>query len=186
MLNRKPMVNNVEKPVFKKDETPYLVFACIKCRQYSYVKSSQKTKKCLRCGCSHQVKDLLNRGEIVYGMSLAVNTVKKKQNELAVPEFRSHNDFVIETNRNPKIPKSHSSSKTAYGNDLDNEIKFKSLLHNLSKMYRKFPAYMIEILAENSGIPKQELPLLIKEFKNKKFLIQLKEDDLYYKVSQEY
>ena len=90
---------------FKKNETPYLVFACKKCKEFSYVKTIQKTKKCLRCGKTHQVRDILNKGEVVNGMTEAVNAVKRKQNEIAIPEFRSGGDFVI-TASNTARPKS--------------------------------------------------------------------------------
>ena len=91
----------MEEIAFKKDESPYLVFTCKKCRQYSYVKTTQKTKKCLRCGRTHQVKDILSLGEIIYGMTAAVEVVKQKQTELAIPEFRSEGDFVVITNKFP-------------------------------------------------------------------------------------
>ena len=88
----------MEEIAIKKDETPYLIFACKKCKEYSYVKTTQKTKKCLRCGRTHQVQRILNDGEVVCGMTEAVNSVKRKQNELAIPEFRSGSDFVVSIN----------------------------------------------------------------------------------------
>lgn len=178
-------MRNVEKIAIEKDETPYLIFACRKCQQFSYVKTSQKTKKCLRCGHSHQVKSIMDEGEIVYGMTLAVNTVKKKQNKLAIPEFRSQNDFIIDTKSTLNNTKTLSYSKGKISNQPDNNLKFKILLLKLSKLYRKFPAYMIEIMAEDSGIPSQEIPLLIKMFKKMGFLILLKDEEFYYKISQE-
>ena len=174
----------MEKPAFEKDETPYLVFACNKCQQYSYVKTSQKAKKCLRCGRSHQVKTILKEGEIVFGMSVAVNTVKRKQNELAIPEFRSQSDFVIETKSHSKNLKSSPYSKGNTSNDKSSELKFMSVLYDLSKLYRKFPAYMIEIAAEEAGISRKEMHLLIDKFKKEGFLIPDKNEKSYYKLSQ--
>jgi len=185
MLNKNSRVINVEKSAFKKDETPYLIFACKKCQQYSYVKTSQKTKKCLRCGRSHQVNTILKEGEIVFGMSLAVNTVKRKQNELAIPEFRSQSDFVIESKRYPNNSNNLIYSKAKSNENLDNESKIKVLLYNLSKLYRKFPAYMIEIVAEETGISQQERSILIEKLKKSGFLVLSKDDDSYYIVSQE-
>ncbi len=175
----------MEETAFKKDKTPYLIFACKKCQQFLYVKTTQKTKKCLRCGRSHQVKSVLNEGEIVRGMTLAVNTVKMLQNELAVPEFRSQNDFIIDTRsiQNNSLTLSHSKEKIS--DEPDNRLKFKTLLLNLSKLYSKFPSYMIEIMAEDTGIPNQELPRLIKKYKKKGFLIPLKDEQFYFKISQE-
>ena len=70
-----------------KDESNYIVFSCTKCHQYSYVKTTQKTKKCLRCNRTHQVQTLLGSGEIVKGMTAAVERVKVLQNELAEKEL---------------------------------------------------------------------------------------------------
>jgi hypothetical protein len=176
----------LEETALKKDETPYLIFACNKCQQYSYVKTSQKTKKCVRCGRLHQVKSLLNEGVIVCGMTLAVNTVQRKQNELSVPEFRTHGDFMITTNRSSNNTSSMSPLVKKIKNKNENISKFKALLQELSNLHDKFPAYMIEIMAENGGIPSQELPHLIKMFKKRGYLILLKDEDFYYKISLEF
>jgi len=174
----------MEEVAFKKDKTPYLVFACKKCQQFSYVKISQKSKKCLRCGRTHLVENILSEGELVSGMSVAVDTVKKKQNELAVPEFRSHSDFIINTNSNKNKSDKFSFREINKGTKSENTLKFKSLLLKLSKLYGKFPKYMIEIMAENEGIPSQDLPKLITEFKKKGFLTLLKDEDFYYKITR--
>lgn len=173
----------MEETAFKKDETPYLVFTCKKCRQYSYVKNTQETKKCLRCGRTHQVKDILNLGEIVYGMTAAVDAVKRKQTELAIPEFRSEGDFVVarikKTKR--KIPSDGDGDKD---NDksVDIERRFIEVLLELSKLYGKFPKYMLEIMADNYAIPALELKLLIKSFKKQGILTVLKNENYYYQL----
>ncbi|MBA7564642.1 hypothetical protein ES708_06305 [subsurface metagenome] len=179
----------MEETAFKKDETPYLVFTCKKCRQYSYVKTTQKTKKCLRCGRTHQVKDILGLGEIVYGMTAAVNTVKQKQTELATPEFRSEGDFVVATNQFPSrtpVKKSKSKVLSDKNNDknIDNEFKeqFSEVLLELSRLYGKFPRYMLEIMADNYGIPAVELKMLIKSFKKQGIITVLKNEDFYYQL----
>jgi hypothetical protein len=173
----------MEENALKKDQTPYLIFSCKKCHQYSYVKTSQKTKKCLRCGRSHQVNNILNEGDIIYGMTQAVNAVKQKQNEFAIPEFRSQGDYIITTNRASNKNTTIITSKKRFTNESEKEIKFKALLHELSNLYGKFPAYMIEIMAENNGISSQELPHLIKIFKKQGILVLLKDEDFYYKIS---
>jgi hypothetical protein len=181
----------MEEIAFKKDETPYLVFTCSKCRQYSYVKTTQKTKKCLRCGRSHQVKDILSLGEVVYGMTEAVNIVKRKQTELATPEFRSEGDFVVAKNKFPTRtpPVKKSKRKVLSDKDSDKNIAFKEqfieALLELSKLYGKFPRYMFEIMAENYGIPALELKLLIKSFKKQGIITVLKNEDFYYQLEVE-
>lgn len=183
----------MEETAFKKDQTPYLVFACKKCQQYSYVKTTQKTKKCLRCGCTHQVKDVLILGEIVYGMTAAVDTVKQKQTELATPEFRSEGDFVVTTNKYPTrtlvknskgkfLSDKVSDKNIDEDNNFDFKKQFSEILLELSKLYGKFPKYMLEIMAENYGIPAAELKLLIKSFKKQGILTVLKNEDFYYQL----
>jgi len=186
-------VNKMEETAFKKDETPYLVFTCKKCRQYSYVKTTQKTKKCLRCGRTHQVKDILGLGEIVYGMTAAVDTVKQNQTELATPEFRSEGDFVVATNRFPnrtpvkKIKKKVLSDKDSDKNvNFDFKEQFSEVLLELSRLYGKFPRYMLEIMADNYGIPAVELKLLIKSFKKQGILTVLKNEDFYYQLEKNF
>jgi len=183
----------MEEVAFKKDETPYLVFTCKKCRQYSYVKTVQKTKKCLRCGRTHQVKDLLGSGEVVYGMTAAVNTVKQKQTELATPEFRSEGDFVVASNKYPTRtpPVKKSKSKVLLDKDGDKNFnsdfmeQFSECLLELSKLYGKFPIYMLEIMAENYGIPAVELKMLIRSFKKQGGLTVLKIEGFYYQLEVE-
>jgi len=58
-----------------------------KCKQYLYVKTSQKAKRCLRCGQYHKISSIINSGEIVKGLSEAVDAVKTRQNELAIKEL---------------------------------------------------------------------------------------------------
>ena len=88
----------------KKDNTPYVIFKCIRCAQYLYVKASQKTKKCLRCGRNHQVNNIMKDGKMINGNVNALNYLKKKQNELALieiganPDLRALNDFSVAVN----------------------------------------------------------------------------------------
>ncbi len=172
----------MEEIAFKKDETPYLIFTCRKCQQFAYVKTTQKTKKCLRCGRTHKVSSLSN-GEIVYGMTAAVDTVKMKQNELAVPEFRSSSDFVVATN-SIAPPKSRVNELRSSDQEFDYKGKFDEMLMELSRLYGKFPKYMLEIMAENYRIPRSELCVLINEFKKKNILVIVKEADSYFKVAK--
>ena len=169
----------MEDVAIKKDETPYLIFACKKCQQYSYVKTTQKTKKCLRCGRPHQVRDILNKGEVVYGMTEAVNAVKRKQNEIAIPEFRSESDFVVATH---DIIRPTNRVKAIRNDDQEIEYgkKFSEMLFELSKLYKRFPKYMLEIMAEDYEIPAIELKSLIKSAKRSGELIK-NDDDTYYR-----
>ena len=168
----------------KKDENPYIIFTCFKCHQYLYVKTSQKTKKCLRCGHNHKVKSLINLGEIQIGLTNAIEAVKKKQNELAIkelkrePDLRTINDFCLTKASEPIVKSSKKLKKSE--NEIEYSEKFRSLLVKLSKMYEKFPSYMISMLFDEYKIPISELKILTNKFRRQGFLIALKND--YYKI----
>ncbi len=169
----------------KKDETPYLIFACKKCGGFSYVKTVQKTRKCLRCGRKHQVRDILKNGEVVSGMTEAVNLVKRKQNELTTPEFRSESDFIVHTENRPvksvsNITKRHTFTDND-GFELAHKQEFTEMLLELSKLYKRFPIYLLEIMAKNYGIPALELKTLIINAKKSGTLIKNGDHDLYYR-----
>jgi len=153
------------------DKTPYLIFPCGKCHQFIYVKTSQKTKKCLRCGYTHTVKNILNTGEIINGMTDAVKLVKFKQNELAVKELGHHPDFKTTSdfkvgNYQEKV--SHSTKNSEDKNIL--EEKFEKMLIKIASSYKNFPFYILEIMGNEYDIPKSELKLLIKNFQIKGYL----------------
>jgi len=169
----------MEEIAIKKDETPYVIFACKKCQQYSYVKTTQKTKKCLRCGRMHQVQDILKNGDIVSGMTEAVNAVKRKQNELVIPEFRSGSDFIVATNSKTR-PKIRVNALRNEYQEIDYREKFTEMLLELSKLYKRFPIYMLEIMAENYGIPAIELKILITKAKKSGMLIKNDNIDKYF------
>jgi len=120
-----------------------------------YVKTTQKTKKCLRCGRHHKVATIINSGEIVNGMTNALNMVKQKQAEFGLikgadtPEFRATGDF--KSSRKVKY-KSASKIKELDINE-DYSANFKRLLSEVSRSYKKFPYYIIEMMAEEYNIP---------------------------------
>lgn len=168
----------MEERTFKRDSNPYLIFCCSKCNQFSYVKITQKTKKCLRCGCSYQVKNIIKKGKIVHGISAAVKAIQEKQNKIGEIEsngailFRSDKDFMI------ALDKPQEVSATIKGTNYS-EL-FYMMLKDLFKQYKIFPRYMIEIKAENYDIPSSEVKLLIREFCNKGILITQKNKNYYY------
>ncbi|MFX1257043.1 MAG: DUF1922 domain-containing protein [Promethearchaeota archaeon] len=154
---------------WKKDTTPYIVFKCEKCNQHLYAKKTQKTKKCLKCGRIYQIKNVKNVEAIVKGMTNAVNKVKEKQNELAIkelgclPDLRTSNDFFItfKSSKTPQRKNNFSKTETLKNNSSEN---FKHLLLTLSHAYKKFPGYMIQLMAEDYDISPKELKILIKKF----------------------
>ncbi|MFW9822596.1 MAG: DUF1922 domain-containing protein [Candidatus Thorarchaeota archaeon] len=155
----------MEKQGWIKDQNPYIVFACVRCKQFLYVKSSQNKKKCLRCGQLHTVASITSIGELVKGMSNAVEMVKKKQNELAIkelgntPDFRAADSF---TTTNKQKPSTVIKLNTKNSGKKDNlAFKFQKMLCKISESYNTFPFYVFEIMAENYAIPLSELKTLV-------------------------
>jgi hypothetical protein len=174
----------MEEAMWKKDETPYLIFECAKCKQYLYVKTTQKGKKCLRCGRNHTVLRIMNSGEIVYGMTAAVEMVKKRQDEYGkkklghTPEFRAFGDFTV------VVKKSNNIAEKGEESSEETTRQFKKMLKEIYSAYKKFPYYIIEIMAENYGILASELKGLTKNFQKKGILKQL--DDNSYTINKEF
>jgi len=160
-----------------KDQKPYLVFACANCGQYSHVKTTQKTKKCLRCGRSHQVR-LIKNAETVFGMNAAVETVKQKQAGLALarlgkePDLESFSSFILPANKLKKVTK--GSERNGERKDEGTAQSFKRLLEQISSVSTRFPEHSIQLLADEFGIPKEELPILVSRFIQKGVLRNLK------------
>jgi len=160
----------MEEVGFKKDETPYILFACSKCRQFMYVKTTQKTKKCLRCGRSHKVDSINKSSEIVKGMTEAVSMVKQKQAEFGLkesgdfPELRAKGDFKSSN----KIKFSTAQIKENLKENLDisedYSADFSRMLSEISNAYKKFPYYIVEIMAKDYNIPETELKILFQNF----------------------
>lgn len=165
---------------WKKDETPYIIFACENCEQYMYVKDGQKTKRCLRCGHSHQITTIKNFGERVRGITKAVETVIKRQEEMAtkklgiLPEFRSSNDFLL-TKKKKHITDSIKKD------DKDNEdmLEFRKMLLEISKNYSEFPFYIIELKAESYGFQSSEVKQLTRKLEKQGILIRIKDKNYY-------
>jgi hypothetical protein len=162
----------MEEDGWKKDEKPYVVFRCSKCKQYLYVKITQKTKKCLRCGRQHKVTSIIDSGEIVKGMTKAVEAVQTRQHELAIkelgttPEFRTAADFTIK--RKPKI----IIDIDTYDDDTSFSSRFTKMLQEISSSYSYFPYYVFEVMAENFNIPDSEVKILVNTFLKKGILVR--------------
>ena len=155
----------------------YLIFSCTKCSQFSYVKTSQKTKKCLRCGKNHLVKNLVVSGIVVNGITKALEVVKEKQNELGLKNskdginFRSENDFIVKA----KIKKENYNKS----NNLHYEDLFKKILIEVknSQIYnakKGIPEYYIDMILKDNNIPFEKVRVLKREFLKKNALKLLK------------
>lgn len=158
----------MEEEGWQKDETFYLVFACLKCRQYLYVKTIKKNKKCLRCGRSHTVSLVEKSGDIVKGITAAVDFVKQKQHELALkeldasPNFQTIDGFRV-FHDEPEIKLTATDNLTE---------KFKKILVELHNSHKEFPLYMIEFMAEKLNIPQSDIELLTLECRRREILIK--------------
>jgi hypothetical protein len=173
--------NVMESPKWVKDKKAYLIFKCAKCSRFLYVKASQKTKKCFQCGYTNQVKTIKDIGKTVLGLTKAIDTVKQKQNELAIkelgmnPDLRTKNDFCLSNAHNIQLTDSNANILERTENNTDYSLIFKKLLDKLNDNYHTFPYYMITLLNETEyQIPIDDLKLLIKEFRREGKLIKLK------------
>lgn len=174
----------MEEERWKRDETPYLIFQCSKCQQYSYVKTTQKTKKCLRCNRTHQVQNLLGKGEIVKGMTAAVERVKSLQNELARnkigedPKLVSEKGFSLpQKDSFTPASENHNTNDDLIEGEEDYYAAFLEMLSKLKASYHKFPPYLIDIMSEEECIPNTLLPFLVRKAIRDKKLQKL--NDLY-------
>ena len=175
----------MESSKWKKDTSPYIVFTCSKCGEFSYVKATQKTKKCLRCNRIHQVKNI-TWGIVVKGMIAAVTTVKEKQNTLAIkelgqsPDLHTSADFCIASSLDDEVSiTTKKNNKSVHEGEGYDEM-FKEGLKQLSKMYKQIPDYLIKMMAEEKLIPFNEGDLLIRKFVQLGMLIPLKNN--YFKI----
>lgn len=172
----------MDEATFKKDETAYLIFECTKCRQFMYVKTTQKGKKCLRCGRNHTVSKILDSGEIVNGMTAAVEDVKEKQNDFGIselghaPELRAFDDFKV-----AGFTPQDTQAETIIEQEEEYSHQFLRMLREISKTYTTFPRYVIEVMADNYMIPPSKLKELITQFHKKGILEKL--DDNSYKIN---
>ena len=62
--------------------------------------------------------------------------------------------------------------------------KFLEALHSLQIRYRKFPKFMIEIIAEDHGIPSQEVKKLFRIFRRNGMLKILKDEGFSYQLNE--
>lgn len=62
--------------------------------------------------------------------------------------------------------------------------RFLEALHSLQKSYKKFPKFMIEIIAENYGIPSLEVKKLFNIFRKNGMLKILKNEGFYYQLNE--
>ncbi|MCK4381355.1 MAG: hypothetical protein KAW51_09485 [Candidatus Lokiarchaeota archaeon] len=67
--------------------------------------------------------------------------------------------------------------------EIDYSKKFLEALHFLQSSYKKFPKFMIEIIAENYGIPPTEVKKLINIFRRNGMLKILKNQGFYYQLN---
>lgn len=161
-----------EKQGIIKDSSPYLIFKCQKCGQYMYVKPTQKTKKCLRCGSSYKMSKINQQLKVeeVEGMSNAVERVKELQNELARdhlgkdPTLKTPNTFSIASKFPGRFEKIEQRLEMDPKLDKTLENRFKELLSQLSKKFNTFPKYLIELASSEFGIDPSDLDLLIRRF----------------------
>ena len=68
--------------------------------------------------------------------------------------------------------------------EIDYSERFLEVLHSLQKSYKKFPKFMIEIIAENSGIPPSEVKKLFNTYRKNGILKILKNEGFNYQLNE--
>ena len=68
--------------------------------------------------------------------------------------------------------------------ETDYSERFLEALHSLQKSYKKFPKFMIEIIAENYGIPPQDVKKLFNIYIKKGILKILKNEGFSYQLNE--
>jgi PHP family Zn ribbon phosphoesterase len=153
-------VSRVEELGWNRDKTPYYVFQCPKCHQYSYVKTTQRAKKCPRCGRTSQVAKLASNAELVRGISSALARVKEQQAEFATrelgrsPLFHSKGEIIIAAQHGQRnhLP-------------ISQKAIFESEVRILSKTYKVLPQYLLDLIGDQMNLSKENLSRLIIELK---------------------
>jgi DNA-binding IscR family transcriptional regulator len=69
--------------------------------------------------------------------------------------------------------------------EIDYSERFLEVLNSLQKSYKKFPKFMIEIIAENHDIPPAEVKKLFNTFRRNGMLKILKNKGFYYQLNFE-
>jgi hypothetical protein len=178
-------LEDMEGLTFKKDEKPYLVFPCTKCGQYTYAKLTQKGKRCLRCGRSHQIKKMKNTGEVVSGMSKAVETVKQRQSELAREELGKDPEFTSKRSFRKKFAPSFEPQtfENSEGSKSDGGYEnFKIEVRKKTNHFPEFPEYVLKLIAEDLGLSKEVQRNYIKKLKKQGF-VKVGDSEMF-KISQ--
>lgn len=67
---------------------------------------------------------------------------------------------------------------------MDYSETFYEMLKVLQRTYRKFPKFMIEIMAENYGIPIKEIKPLLNKFRKKGILLIMKDEGYTFKLNK--
>ncbi|MBN1801448.1 MAG: hypothetical protein JW891_08080 [Candidatus Lokiarchaeota archaeon] len=162
---------------WKKDVTPYFVFCCFKCNNYSLVKTTQKRKKCLRCGHFHIVTQLESTSEVIKGATAARKRLIELQNSLSLketgrlPDFSADGDYSISNS---------SNFDNIYSNkELTKYDFFKMVLRKLDQRFKRFPEHVIYMLAEDHGISKEKVKRFIDICFREGFLKKTQEDLFY-------
>ncbi len=149
---------------FPKDTKEYLISKCSKCGQYFYVKTTQKNKKCVRCGRTHVVKDIIPSGEIVVGVTAASDRMRERLNSLAVKELGAAPFLRAEREAKKTIKVLVERPSKREKLEISLEEKFTIALDKLAKSYNQVPSYIIEFMHKETSIPLEEFKILLAKY----------------------
>jgi len=69
--------------------------------------------------------------------------------------------------------------------NMGNEQVFEELLDFLNRTYKTFPKFLIEIMAENHGIPPSETKTLIEKFRKSGHLAIIRNEGYYFTLNKD-
>ncbi len=170
---------------WQRDTTAYVIFRCAECGQCMYVKSTQKTKRCLRCRKTYKVPVILDKMvvEEVNGMTNAVERVKELQHQLALkqlgnePDLATPDSFAV-ASCSPRRGKRTSGIPSQKLTPL--EQRFLALLRDVSAKYEVFPFYLLGLASIEYGFEANELELLVRTFVKKGILVKKAQNYYHY------
>ncbi|MHA1755367.1 MAG: DUF1922 domain-containing protein [Promethearchaeota archaeon] len=172
----------------KEGKNFFSIFQCLRCKRYLFAKENQKAKKCPQCGKNNKMNNVMIE-EIVASRTEAMNTVKRKQNHIALlkfgsmPDFKAENMFYIRTLNDDANGKGEIDEMILESDD--DYINFLKILKEIKKDYNEFPPYVLKILAKKYGISESKLKIHENRAIREGFLIkQNREKGMFlYKIS---
>ncbi|MBN2155472.1 MAG: DUF1922 domain-containing protein [Candidatus Lokiarchaeota archaeon] len=158
--------------------TDYIVFQCTKCNQYTYAKTTQKGKKCPRCGRNHIINKV--NGELVNAPTKAMELVKYNQNQI-------NSSKSFNSTKKPIPIRTPSSSEPLIIPIIAQDAQLTKLLQKVIEWQRNenisfkegFPEYIIEYIVQEIELESRSRTILIRKLHQLKQFTRLEGGNIY-------